>query len=65
MSTTAAATTTRSAPHLLKLLGVVFAFTAAIIWFDPKSGLITIGLLAAAVPIWLLTARFRNVAPAA
>jgi hypothetical protein len=40
-------------------------FTAAIIWFDPTSGLITLGLLAAAVPVWLLTARFRVAAPAA
>jgi len=36
------------------------AFTAAIIWFDPKSGLITLALLAAAVPVWLLTAGFRT-----
>ena len=50
-------------PILALLLDI--GFTAAIIWFDPKSGLITIGLLAAAVPVWLLTARFRTPAPAA
>jgi APA family basic amino acid/polyamine antiporter len=50
-------------PILALLLDI--GFTAAIIWFDPKSGLITIGLLAAAVPVWLLTARFRTPTPAA
>ena len=52
---------------LLPILALVLdvAFTAAIIWFDPKSGLITIGLLAAAVPAWLVTARFRTSVPAA
>lgn len=40
------------------------AVTVAIVWFDPASGLTTIALLAFAVAVWFLTARFR-IAPSA
>lgn len=45
-------------PLLALLLDV--AVTAAIIWFDPTSGYITLALLAFAVVAWFLTARFRT-----
>ncbi len=52
---------------LLPLLALLLdiGVTAAIIWFDPKSGLTTLALLAFAVAIWFVTARFRATAPAA
>ncbi|HMI41312.1 MAG TPA: APC family permease [Sphingomicrobium sp.] len=45
-------------PALTLLLDI--GLTVAIIWYDPTSGLITLGLLAAALPVWFLTAPFRR-----
>lgn len=47
---------------LLPLLALLldFGFAAAIVWFDPASGLITLALFAAAAMLWLATGRFRS-----
>ncbi len=47
-------------PALALMLDI--GFTVLILWYDPRSGLTTLALIAATAPIWLLTKRFRHAA---